>query len=173
MSRIIYLPEGISVHFGLDPEGEWVTAEEIPDRWAEALAAIEPLKSDIVKDLIKKTMDEVYEWKFEWVWFTGGMWIPMWINQHGDRIQIAWPPKEWGWIVIVNFHDGGLYDSVLDDPDYPWAGMELLHLAEDWCVNSEYMALEMSRRADAHALGDTYPPTEPEARDKWLEERDG
>ena len=170
MGRIIYIPEDFAELFSTDPAGEWMLEHEMPDQWLEALEAIDQLKSAAVRNLIEKTIDGTYQWKFEWVWFTGGMWIPMWINQHGDRMQIAWPPKEWGYIVVVNFHDGTLYDSALDDENYVQVGMELLHLAEDHCANHEYMVNELTKRADAHARGETYPPVEKEAAEKWIED---
>ena len=171
MSRIIYVPKDIMNKHDISPiekeyqeylYGGWFAEEEIPDKWEKVLEDIDELKSDKAKDLINKTINGNLQWKFGWAWFTGGSWFAVFIhsnkNEEELRMQIAWPRKEWGFIVVVTGKDGFLYDSILDDEDYPFVGMELWHLAEDYCINPDELKEEAQKAAEDKEKGETYPP---------------
>jgi hypothetical protein len=161
MSRIVYAPPDIAREFGLDPTGEWVLEEEIPERWEALLEELDTKKSEKIKDLINKTINNELEWNFTWVWFTGGFFFPVFISNYNEdqyRIQVAQPPKDFGYIIVVTSTNGYFYDSVLDDEDYPEVGMELWHLIEDVCKNHDYFIEEITKRLEANKIGETYPP---------------
>lgn len=166
--------DGVGCSIEWDEGGEWVSWDDFytkkrPDNvtdkdlegWWAMLRDNRPI-SNKVKKLIGDTLGGKLEWFFSWCWFTGGSWFPTFITKdsNGDmalRAQIAWPQKEWGFIVVVT-GDGEMYDSILDDENIPEIGMELWHLIEDMCINREELISEMNKRVEATEKGEHYPP---------------
>jgi hypothetical protein len=165
---------GVSCTIEWDPNGEWVTWDEFvtekrPENvsekdlcsWWDMLRNARPI-SNKIKGLIQDTLDLKLAWNFVWVWFTGGFWFPAFVtfDEKGERdlmAQIAWPPKEWGYIVIVSGKSRSTYDSIMDDEEIPEIGMEFWHLLEDNCVNHDYLIEEMNKRNEALERGEKYP----------------
>jgi hypothetical protein len=159
--RKIWLPAALAVQYDRDPAGEWVTPADLPAQWDAVIAATDELRSLKIKELIQATLDGTLQWEFGWCWFTGGMWFPVFTAKQGTellRMQLAWPPKEWGFIVVITGDGGYFYDSALDDAEYIEVGMELWHLAEDYCVNRDTMIVESAKRVAAATRGEHYPP---------------
>lgn len=161
-----------------DPNGDWVTEDEFIEKmekenldpnelsmlWMMMLSN-RPI-SDTAKGFIIDTLNGKLKWQFSWCWFTGGIWFPTFITMGEDgeydlRAQIAWPPKEWGFIVVIT-GKGSTYDSIIDDEDIPQVGMEIWHLMEDNCTNRDVFVEEMQKRTEAHKRGEKYPPVEQE-----------
>ena len=171
---------GVGCTIEWDPNGEWVTWDEFVTEkrpanvsekdlhsWWDMLRNARPISAK-VKNLIQDTLDLKLAWHFVWAWFTGGTWFPAFVtfDEEGKRAlmaQIAWPPKEWGFIVVVTGgKDRPDYDAALDDEDIPQVGMEFWHLLEDNCMNHDYFIEEMDKRREAQERGEKYPPVEEE-----------
>jgi hypothetical protein len=178
MNRFMWVPPEITKQVpGMDPEGAFLTEKEVLSydnvvefdilgeiQKLKIAEGLKRLKSDQVKELIDKTINGEFKWEFVWTWFTAGFAIPTFIvfNEAREliyRAQVAWPPQEWGYIIIVSTPDG-TYDSVIDDELYPQAGMELWLLIEELCINKEYFQDELRKEEEARKEERVYPTLE-------------